>query len=71
MNTEYDLIYGSYKIVDTANQHSPNDVPQYYRSYSKINQEQLQADVSTKNWSAIFDITDPDNQLQHFNQIIL
>jgi hypothetical protein len=27
--------------------------------------------VSTQNWSAIFDLTDPDDQLQNFNQITL
>jgi hypothetical protein len=27
--------------------------------------------VSTQNWSAIFDMTDPEDQLQHFNQITL
>jgi hypothetical protein len=33
--------------------------------------KQLQADVDTQNWSAIFDLTDPDEKLQHFNQITL
>jgi hypothetical protein len=34
--------------------------------------EQLQYDdVNTQNWSAIFDLTDPDEQLQHYNQITL
>jgi hypothetical protein len=33
--------------------------------------EHLQADVNTQNWSAIFDLTEPDEQLQHFNQITL
>jgi hypothetical protein len=69
MNSEHDLIYGSHKIVDTANQDSANDVPQYYRSYGRIHLEQLQADVSIQNRSAIFGMTDPDDQLQHFNQI--
>jgi hypothetical protein len=33
--------------------------------------EQLQADVNTQNWSDIFELTVPDEQLQHFNQITL
>jgi hypothetical protein len=31
--------------------------------------KQLQPDDITQNWSAIFDLTYPDEQLQHFNQI--
>jgi hypothetical protein len=31
--------------------------------------KQLQADVDTQNSSTIFDLTDPDDQLKHFNQI--
>jgi Reverse transcriptase (RNA-dependent DNA polymerase) len=71
MNTDHDLIYGSYKIAETANLNSPVQAPQYYRSYSRINMEQLQADVNAQNWSAIFDMPDPDDQLQLFNSIIL
>jgi hypothetical protein len=33
--------------------------------------KQLQADVDTQNWSAIFDLTDLDEKLQHFNHITL
>jgi hypothetical protein len=36
------MVQNFYKIQDTANQDSSNDVPQYYRSYTRINSEQLQ-----------------------------
>jgi hypothetical protein len=71
MKTERDLTYGSYNIIDTVNQDSSEDITQLYHSNSKINMEQLQANVNTQNWSPIFDLTDPDDQLQHFNQIKL
>jgi hypothetical protein len=71
INTEHDLIYGSYKIIDAVNQDSSKDITQCYRSYSRINMEQLQADVKTQNCFAIFELTDPDEQLQHFNHITL
>jgi hypothetical protein len=65
------LIYGSYKIIDAVNQDTSKDITLAYRSYSRINMEQLQADVDTQNSSTIFDLTDPEDQLKHFNQIKL
>jgi hypothetical protein len=70
MSSEHDLIYGSYKICEVV-EAPPENVPHLYRSYSRINMEQLYHDVNAQNWHAIYDMPDPDEQLRHFNAIVL
>jgi hypothetical protein len=57
MNSENDLIYGAYKVCDvTPNQ--PATAAQYSATI-----QQLHNDVLVQDWSAIFDMLDPDQQL--------
>jgi hypothetical protein len=49
---------------------SPEILPHMYRSYS-INMEQLYHDFNAQNWSAIYDMPDPDEQIRHFDAIVL
>jgi Reverse transcriptase (RNA-dependent DNA polymerase) len=70
MNTGHDLIYGSYEICEVAQNNV--EVPHhFYRSYDRIHMEQLIADIEAQDWSAIYNMSDPDQQLQHFNKIII
>jgi hypothetical protein len=50
---------------------SPETVPHLYRSDSRINMEQPYHDVNSQNWSAIYDMPDPYEQLRHFNATVL
>jgi Reverse transcriptase (RNA-dependent DNA polymerase) len=69
MSSDHDLIYGTVKICEVI-QTPPDRVPQFYRSYNHINYDQLYHDVEVQNWSAIFEMPDPDEQIQHFNAIV-
>jgi hypothetical protein len=69
MNTGHDMIYGSYKICEIAQNTAA--LPHYYRDYGRIDLEQLQSDLMVQTWDAIYDMYDPEEQLQHFNSIVL
>jgi hypothetical protein len=69
MNSEHDLIYGGYKVCDIA-LYQPATATQFFRNYNRIDIQQLHKDVLVQDWSAIFVMPDPDQQLQHFNNIV-
>jgi hypothetical protein len=43
---------------------------QQHRNYNRFDIQQLHNDVLVQDWSAIFDLLNPDQQLQHFNNIV-
>jgi hypothetical protein len=69
MNSDHVLIYGAYKVCDVAPIQSVTDA-KFFRKYNRIDIQQLHNDVLVQDWSAIFDMPDPDQQLQHFNNIV-
>jgi hypothetical protein len=69
MNSEHDLIYGGYKVCVVA-PNQPATATQFFCNYIRINIQQLHNDVLVQDWSAIFVMPDPDQQLQHFNNIV-
>jgi hypothetical protein len=70
MNTSHDLIYGAYRVCDMIHTETAQE-PHYYRNFNRINNEQLQLDIEAQNWLDIYNMTDPDQQLQHLNKIVL
>lgn len=65
--SHHDLICLSYKInIGTALQKSS-----YYRDYKNINIENLLLDGSLLPWNDIYNSSDVNNQLQHFNMLVL
>jgi hypothetical protein len=69
MNTDHDLIYGAYKMVDTnENPTEPEKI--LYHGYKQINMEQLLHNIYAQNWNPIYETFHPELQIQHFNSII-
>jgi hypothetical protein len=57
MNSERDLIYGAHKVCDVA----PNQpAAQFFRNYNRFDIQQLHNDVLVQDWSAIFNMPNPD-----------
>jgi hypothetical protein len=59
MNTDHDLIYGTYKVSDiNENPTQPEKI--FCCGYNNINMEQLLSDIYVQDWNYIYDTSDPE-----------
>jgi hypothetical protein len=67
MNTGHHKIYGSYKICEIA--HDSTALLSWLCPGMDL--KELQSELMVQTWDAIYDMYDPEEQLQNFNSIVL
>jgi Reverse transcriptase (RNA-dependent DNA polymerase) len=71
IKTGHDLIYGYLRVSGVTVVDQQTQPPKFYRDYRAIDLTKTRCSLESQNFSHIFRMTDPDDQIQYFNSAIV